>query len=271
MRTLTLRTTALLTALAALLVLASPAAARPVPAGKPPARIVAQIPSLPFIAGNQAPGTFVATVGDDRQLFAALIVQRGRLAVYLCDGKRVSEWFGGRVSGGRFDLRTKKRTRITGQLSGATITGGVTLRGQGTLPYVARRAVGEEGLFLGKDTRFRGKYKYRWIRIGDSVRGSSTGDAGGVKGSVAVTEPVLPPTTSPSGPGSGTGGGGGGTGTEPVPVLSCDEIFSEMSRLNRALSDIRKKTKQTLWDASRIALILEQLAKLGSQFFNQNC
>jgi hypothetical protein len=260
-----------LAALAALLVLASPAAARPVAAGKPPARIVAQIPSLPFVAGNQAPGTFVATAGADRELFVALIVQRGRLAVYLCDGNRVSEWFGGRLSEGRFDLRTKKRTRIVGQIGEGAITGSVTLAGKEALPYAARRAQAEEGLFLGRDTRFRGAYKYRWIRIGDSVRGSSAEDAGGIKGSVAVTQPALPPTTTPTGPGSGGGGGGGGTGTQPVPTLSCEEIFNEMSRINFELSQVRKKVKQTLWDASRIALMLEQLAKLGTQYFSMDC
>jgi hypothetical protein len=202
----------------------------------------------------------VGTAGPKRDLFVAFVVRKRTLVVYLCDGKKISEWFGGTLSGGRFDLLTKKRTRITGRVTRKGVRGSLKLARQRKVSYGARRATGLSGLYIGRDTRVRGKYTYRWIVFADSLRGSSEDGGGQLTQEAAISEPGLTTSTGESAPAEEPA---------PEPQLTCDEIRAERDRLATQRNNLQAKSKKTKWDEARIALLQSQIDDLAEELFGR--
>ena len=114
------------------------------------------------------------------------------------------------------------------------------------------RPTGEWGLYLGRDTRLKGGYKYRWIRIGDSVRGLSEDGGGSIKEGVAITEPTFTGTTSTGT--SGTTGTGSGIVALGYGDYTCGELQTEYTRLAGELAKLDKQVP-TKWNLARKSLI----------------
>jgi hypothetical protein len=114
---------ALLVALAAILVPASPAAAAPVR------------------------GTFVAALDDRPALHLGLVTDGRRVAAYVCDNGRRSVWFDGRFRGNTATLRARgRRGTIRLRSRGTALSGVVRLAGR-TLRFRALRARGRAGIW----------------------------------------------------------------------------------------------------------------------------
>jgi hypothetical protein len=170
---------------------AAPAAPRPaaVNATKPDPRLVAQIPSTPGPGASHAPGTHVGATASGTGV--AFIVGDDEVIVYLCDGDRASDWFGGALRDGGFDLRSEGGTHITGRIGAGAVGGTVSLAGRADEVYAAIPAAeaAPTGLFVFDDPTQDG-LTARWIVSADGIRGVSVSTPAGGAGTTAGSAPA---------------------------------------------------------------------------------
>ena len=247
---------------AAILALAPTATAASERASKPSSTIVRAIPQLPFRSAAQA-GTYVGTLGAQAQTFVAIVVRGGRAAIYVCNGRR-SDWFGATVRSGRIDVRSRRGTRLTGTIRPEGFSGTAAALGRSgrLLAIPARNGA---GVYAGRDTRLRGRYVYRWIRIGDSVRGVSDDGSGSFKQGAAISEPGFTGTSA----GTTTDTGGGST-AQPLSDLTCDELGSAFFNLAVDRAKITSKARKSAWDTARLSLIEKQQQAIANEAGSRN-
>jgi hypothetical protein len=118
----------------------------------------------------------------------AFVVQGDRVVVYLCDGKKRSEWFGGPVASGRFDIATEESTRVVGRVADKDVTGTIARPGGLRLGFKATppRDRPPTGLYVVDDPGKQG-YKARWIVTENAVHGISTTTTGTTTNALRVT------------------------------------------------------------------------------------
>ena len=247
---------------AAILALAPATTAASERASKPSPTVTRAIPQLPLKSAAQA-GTYVGTLGAPAQTFVAIVVRGARAAIYVCDGRR-SDGFGARVHSGRIDVRSRRGTRLTGTISQDGFSGTATALGRsGRL--IAIPARNGAGIYAGRDTRLRGRYVYRWIRIGDSLRGVSDDGSGSFKQGAAISEPGFTGTSA----GTTTGTGGGST-AQPLSDLTCAELGSAFFNLALDRAKISSKARKSQWDTARLSLIEKQQQAIADEAGSRN-
>src|SRR5690349_15076815 len=136
-----------------------------------PGALLAKIPSPFDAARRQAAGTYVGSaLGDRAAPYLGLVVEHGKVAIYICDGKRLSEWFGGNVSHGRIDVVSALGARLVGVVTRSEFRGTPTLRAGSPIGYAARPAARVRGgLFRSKDRRG----VTGWILLPAGLRGAT--------------------------------------------------------------------------------------------------
>ena len=97
-------------------------------------------------------GTFVGKVDGTGELVAVVVSpavrgeQRRETTVYLCDGKRLCEWFSGSATGRGFRAAAGDG-EATGELTPRAASGTIELSARKTLRYEAARATATAGLY----------------------------------------------------------------------------------------------------------------------------
>jgi hypothetical protein len=220
-----------------------------------PAALAKAIPP-PGASERQVDDTFVAALpGSSAQL--AVVVQGNDVIVYLCDGKKLGTWLGGKVADDRFDLKGKG-VRVTGTVSGDEVNGSVTLPDGKRSDFRARRA--ENGLGLYRRVREdAGKREVLgWIVTRDGLTGV-TEEGTGAKTGVAVS-------ATPSGQTEGTvgSGGGGGGGDSATPTMTCAELERTIDLALSAIEAVERKV-QTASTIRQLAALKNRLANLLGQ------
>jgi hypothetical protein len=103
-----------------------------------------------------APPVTGSFVGEalDADAFVAIVAaspeeegQERDVRAYLCDGKRVTEWFTGMAEGNELDLSSEGGARLEGNLTPETSTGTITLDGGESFTFTADLARGVAGLY----------------------------------------------------------------------------------------------------------------------------
>jgi hypothetical protein len=100
-------------------------------------------------------GTFVGKVAGTKAFVAVVAApvvgkqEKRDVSVYVSDGKRLSEWFPGSVSGGNTFTAASDDSdaKINGKLGGNAVTGTLELPGGKTVKYQAGPATGAAGLY----------------------------------------------------------------------------------------------------------------------------
>jgi hypothetical protein len=99
-------------------------------------------------------GTFVGKAAGTNALVAVVAAplageqQKRDVSVYVADGKRLSEWLPGSISGNSFTAASDDGdAEITGKLSGKAVTGTLKLPSGKTVGYQAGPATGAAGLY----------------------------------------------------------------------------------------------------------------------------
>lgn len=127
-------------------------------AEKPEAVSQTFVGTTPGTKPTPATGAFVAAVAAPER------AESGRLqvGVYLCDGRRIDEWFPGSAQDGRFKIPSDDGdAEVRGTLTDDAVRGTVELPDARRLSFEARPATGTAGL-----------YDVKFLRTG-AVRGSS--------------------------------------------------------------------------------------------------
>ena len=116
------------------------------------------------------------------------MVQGDRVVVYVCDGKKRGDWFGGTAAGGRFDLETQDGTHVVGRVSPDRVTGTLAVAGGSEQRFTAARTQQRPstGLYVFDDPGKKG-YKARWIVTRSAVHGISSTTTGTTTNAVRVT------------------------------------------------------------------------------------
>jgi hypothetical protein len=114
----------------------------------------ARLASGSYVGAVPGTGLYVAVVA------AAPAAGRDQRAirVYVCDGRRVNEWFPGR-GGDRFELMSRGGSRVEAEITRAAADGELELAGGRRMAFRAKRATGIAGLYdsvLFPDGRVRG-------------------------------------------------------------------------------------------------------------------
>lgn len=111
-----------------------------------PPELVAQIPAPADSDPRQARGTYVGT--GKKAPYVGLVIQGRKVAIYVCDGSKLGDWFGGRSKKGKITARSAKRTVLEAKLSRGVVKGTVQVRGKRARAFVAKRPKGKKiGLF----------------------------------------------------------------------------------------------------------------------------
>ncbi len=153
--------------------------------------------------------TFVGLAGDPSKIGVALVRRGDEVAVYLCDGQAVSDWFAGRLDGDRLRLQSPEGTRLDATLGGRGFNGTITLNDGQAIAFTAPPAqAGETGIAV----RRLPDRSLRWILTQEGIYGAIE-DSGGK--TVATTS-----STGTSSGTSGSGTSGSGTAPPPQPVSS---------------------------------------------------
>ena len=155
----------------------------------PPKAIVAQIPGRPVFSKPQAPGTYVGAAGETLNPAVAFVFQKDQVVVYVCDGRRSSDWFAGPVEDGRFDLTSERGTRVAGTIKPTGVDGTLSQEDGTELAFVALPAEAKRprtGLFVFDDPSKKG-YKARWIVTREFVRGVSANATGSGTNGLTIT------------------------------------------------------------------------------------
>jgi hypothetical protein len=121
----------------------------------------------------------------------AFVVHGDQAVVYVCDGKRRGEWFGGPVVDGRINLESDDGTRVVGSVTPRRVSGTISTPGGPKLKYVAVPTQDRPGtgLYVFDDPGKKG-YKARWIVTRYAVHGVSTTTTGSVTNGVTVKAPT---------------------------------------------------------------------------------
>jgi hypothetical protein len=117
-------------------------------------------------SGPPVTGNFVGKAPDE-DAFVAIVAaspdeeegQERDVRAYLCDGKRISEWFTGRADANELNLISEGGARLEGNLSPEASTGTITLKDDRTITYTADLATGIAGLYnvkVSDEGRVRG-------------------------------------------------------------------------------------------------------------------
>lgn len=139
--------------------------------------------ALPLVTGTASAATSGDWVGraGKSDVFVALSVARdGTVVAYVCDGKKGRRarnwgWFTGRLSGKRFDLRSK-RIRLAGRIGQSSAKGAVTLASGRKLRFDAGRARGRAGLYRFNGTVRGVNVKAGWILLNNGQARGFTSD-----------------------------------------------------------------------------------------------
>ena len=151
--------------------------------------IVEQIPGLPVLEGDQAPGTYVGETDGSPAASVAFVIQENELVGYVCDGKSFSDWFGGTVDDDRFALESERGTQVEGEVGAEGISGTVVLRGEPEVSYTAAPASSSPprtGLIVFDDPR-GDDVTARWIVTPTAARGVSTTATGRATSGLTIT------------------------------------------------------------------------------------
>lgn len=230
-----------------------------------PKELTADIPS-PFADGaRQASGTYVGPAGPGKDPYVGLVVRGDKVAAYVCDGEKVSDWFGGKVSDGRFDLRSKEDTQLVGEVARDRVRGTVTLPNSPTLSYTAEPASeGKTGLFRDDET-IADDGVLGWVVLETGIRGNTRNRQGNIvlPLSVKVTAQGASETSTTTGTTTGTE-------DEPGERQSCAELNDRWLTLEEQLQFLRKqrRTPRVLEDIRRLEAEQELWEEL---FTNSRC
>jgi hypothetical protein len=121
----------------------------------------------------------------------AVGVKGNRAAGYLCDGKKVEAWLEGDVNGNTLTLHGRDAsTSVTATVDPNALHGNATMGGS-TLPFSARAATGQAGLYQSKRVLNGIATRIGWIVLPD---GSQVGirNSGGTR----TPAPALDPATA---------------------------------------------------------------------------
>ncbi|HEV3400998.1 MAG TPA: hypothetical protein VG078_04170 [Acidimicrobiales bacterium] len=148
--------------------------------------------------------TFVGLAGEATKIGVALVRRGDEVAVYLCDGQGVSDWFAGNLDGERLRLQSAEGTTLDASLADGGFSGTVAVHGGPPTAFTAPPALpGETGISV----RRLPAGSLRWILTQEGIYGAIE-DSGGKTVS----------TTSSTGTSSGTSGSGtSGSSTAPPP------------------------------------------------------
>lgn len=122
-----------------------------------------------------AKNTFVGLAGEASNIGVAFVRHGDEVAVYLCDGQGISDWFAGRLDGDRLRLQSREGTRLDATLAGSVVSGTITVNGGRPIAFTAPPAeVGKTGILV----RRQPEGSHRWILTNDAVYGAFE-DSGG--------------------------------------------------------------------------------------------
>lgn len=162
---------------------------------------VAAAALVPSVAqGADAGAARLAGQAERSPVFVGVVSDGRSLVAYVCDGRRVSQWFRGAVVNGRASIRNPAGARLTIRFAKGGATGAVSLGSRGTVRFRLTPARGRAGLFRRADRRFRaGAPESRltgWIRLNDGrVRGLAERTVAGRTLVLAAPED-LPPASA---------------------------------------------------------------------------
>lgn len=155
---------------------AAPPAAAP-PEDAPPAPAVAEAAYTGRTAGNE--------------VTVAVAVKDGRAVAYVCDGKKVEQWFEGTVTGADLELSgSDGKTTLTATASEKAVLGTVTVGGK-ERPFAAAGVAAPAGLYEGNAAVKGVLTRIGWIVDG---QGNVTGvaNAGGKRQPAPELDPADP-------------------------------------------------------------------------------
>ncbi len=157
-----------------------------------PAAAPAAIAPTPSVASPVADAV-VSTVADGaytgrssgNEVTVALAVKGGKVAAYLCDGRKIEAWLEGTVIGTTIDLSTPKGAAVRVEVSDTAALGSMTVGGR-TLPFSAERSAAPAGLYSAR----QGTSRIGWIVLAD-------GEQVGIRkdGEAASPAPALDPAS----------------------------------------------------------------------------
>jgi hypothetical protein len=147
----------------------STAPASTAPATPPPS----SPPTSPATTATATPTNEVAAVyagrTDGREATLAVAVKGGRAVAYVCDGRRVEAWLTGTFISGRLALRSRAGDVLTGNLTGAAVSGTVTVRGR-ELSFAIDKADPPAGLYRAKTASNGAVSVIGWIVLPDGTQ-----------------------------------------------------------------------------------------------------
>ena len=133
--------------------------------------------------------SFVGTVRG-AHAFVAVVVRGSQVIAYVCDSRRIAQWFRGSIRAGHSTLTSKAGYVLRFTVGSRQVTGTVRLPGQaGALHrFVARPVTKPAGLYRGEKTVAGRHYLGGWVVMSD---GRQRGEV--VSGSTDVGSPPLDP------------------------------------------------------------------------------
>lgn len=197
--------------------------------------------------------TFVGLAGEASKIGVAFVRRGDEVAVYLCDGQTISDWFAGKLDGDRLRLQSAEGTKLDATLKKSGVSGTITVNGQAVAFNAPPAVPGETGISIRKLP----EGSQRWILTQEGIYGafedsggktvsttSSTSSSGTTSGSGTSSTP--PPSQPVSNPCAGTACDG----------LSCGDLTSlHGSYLNGMRLAKTKQLKELYFDgAEAIAL-----------------
>jgi hypothetical protein len=111
-------------------------------------------PATTTPVAETAPLVYVSTLPE---MGAALAIATGttkaadgtaEAMAYVCDGVSISTWFFGTEKGGVIDATSADGSSFQGTVSGASVTGNVTLSMRASIDFTAPKATGVAGIYL---------------------------------------------------------------------------------------------------------------------------
>jgi hypothetical protein len=136
-------------------------------------------------------GSFVGKVSGSSAFVALVVGQKGAVVGYVCDSKKIAEWFSGRALSGQITLKSSGGYQLAATLSANKTSGAVTFPGpQGARhAFTARLAHRPAGLYRVQKT-IKGKhYLGGWI-----IRPTKR-ERGAIRSGAMVTPSFLNPKT----------------------------------------------------------------------------
>ncbi|WP_433802897.1 serine/threonine-protein kinase [Actinomycetospora sp. CA-084318] len=158
-------------------------------AGAPAAAAPAAVVGAPAV--SPAADTVVPAIADGaytgrssgNEVTVALAVKGGKVAAYLCDGKKIEAWLEGTVSGTTMELSNPKGAAVRVDVTETAALGSMTVGGR-TLPFSAERSAPPAGLYSART----GTSRVGWIVLADGEQVGTRKD-----GEVVSPAPALDP------------------------------------------------------------------------------